>query len=245
MILKVLKIISILLLPAYLVVTYMYAQDKYDEEVCKDITVKLLNPKEEQYLTENDIKEIITESNLVPTGEKLKNINLKTIENTLQNNPIIKNNECYKTPSGNIVIELEQRTPAYRVITPTETYYIDNDRKKMPVVEKVVSYIPIATGNISDELAQNQLFDFVQYIKEHKKWDEQIEQIVVTENEEIELIPRIGKQLILFGKISNFEKKFSSLDLLYSEIFSKTGWNYYNKINIRYDGKIICTKNKQ
>ncbi len=245
MILKVLKIISILLLPAYLVVTYMYAQDKYDEEVCKDITVKLLNPKEEQYLTENDIKEIITESNLVPTGEKLKNINLKTIENTLQNNPIIKNNECYKTPSGNIVVELEQRTPAYRVITPTETYYIDNDRKKMPVVEKVVSYIPIATGNISDELAQNQLFDFVQYIKEHKKWDEQIEQIVVTENEEIELIPRIGKQLILFGKISNFEKKFNSLDLLYSEIFSKTGWNYYNKINIRYDGKIICTKNKQ
>ena len=115
----------------------------------------------------------------------------------------------------------------------------------MPVVEKAIAYLPVATGNIREEFAQNELFDFVQYIINEEKWNNQIEQIVVTDNEEIELIPRIGKQLILFGKISNFEEKFKTLDLLYTQIFSKTGCNYYNKINIRYDGKIICTKNKQ
>ena len=98
---------------------------------------------------------------------------------------------------------------------------------------------------ITEEFAKNNLYDFVQYLKKNKKWENQIEEIIVGEDEDIELVPRIGKQLILFGKMSNFEEKFKAIDLLYSEVFSKTGWNYYNKIDLRYEGKIICTKNKQ
>lgn len=115
----------------------------------------------------------------------------------------------------------------------------------MPLSEKIVIYLPVATGDIKEEFAQNNLYDFVQFLKNNKKWENQIEEIIVTENENIELIPRIGKQLILFGKMSNFEEKFNAIDLLYSEVFSKTGWNYYNKIDLRYEGKIICTKNRQ
>ena len=104
-------------------------------------------------------------------------------------------------------------------------------------------HVPIATGEIKEEIAQNELFNFVEYI-ENTKWYNQIEQITVTEKDEIELIPRVGNQLILFGKISNFEEKFKSLDLLYTKVFNIVGWDYYNKINLRYNGKIICTKNK-
>ena len=178
-------------------------------------------------------------------GVFLYEINLDKIEKTIQKNQIVKNNECYKTSNGDIVIEVEQRIPELRVITPATSYYIDSDRRKLPLSEKIVAYLPIATGNIKDEFAQNNLYDFVQYLKENKKWENQIEEIIVTDEEEIELIPRIGKQLILFGKMSNFEEKFNAIDLLYTQVFSKTGWNYYNKIDLRYEGKIICTKNIQ
>lgn len=245
MIWRVIKIILILLLPMYLIAAYVYAQYKYREEVCDNIKVILLNQKQHQYLSEGDILKIVSDNKLAGIGENIEKINLNMIEQTIQNNPIIKNNECYKTTSGEVVIEVEQRIPVLRVITPTTSYYIDEDRKKLPLSEKILAYLPVATGNIKDEFAQNELYDFVQYLKENKKWENQIEQIVVTGSEEIELIPRIGKQLILFGKMSNFEEKFNSLELLYSQVFNTTGWNYYNKINLRYDGKIICTKNIQ
>ncbi|MBQ8045842.1 MAG: hypothetical protein IJ269_05770, partial [Bacteroidales bacterium] len=112
----------ILLLPAYLIAAYIYTQNKYEQEVCADIKIELLNPIEEQFLTETDIIEIIDNNDLASVGENLDKIDLKRIEETIQENPIVKNNECYKTPSGNIIVELEQRTPIYRVITPTETY---------------------------------------------------------------------------------------------------------------------------
>ena len=245
MIWRVLKIILILLLPACLIASYFYAQYKYAEEVCNNIKVILLNPKEQQYLSEADILKIVSDNKLAIMGIGLHEINLDKIEKTIQKNPIIKNNECYKTSSGDIVIEVEQRIPELRVITPTTSYYIDSDRKKLPLSEKIVIYLPVATGNIKEEFAQSNLYDFVQYLKENKKWENQIEEIIVCDNGEIELIPRVGKQLILFGKMSNFEEKFNAIDLLYSQVFSKTGWNYYNKIDLRYEGKIICTKNKQ
>ena len=245
MIWRVIKIILILLLPACLIAAYFYAQYKYTEEVCNNIKVVLLNPKEQQYLSEEDILKIVSDNKLAIAGVFLNEINLDKIEKTIQKNPIVKNNECYKTSNGDIVIEVEQRIPELRVITPTTSYYIDRDRRKLPLSEKIVAYLPIATGNIKEEFAQNNLYDFVQYLKENKKWENQIEEIIVTEEEDIELIPRIGKQLILFGKMSNFEEKFNAIDLLYSEVFSKTGWNYYNKIDLRYEGKIICTKNIQ
>ena len=245
MIWRVIKIILILLLPACLIAAYIYAQYKYTEEVCNNIKVVLLNPKEQQYLSEEDILKIVSDNKLAIAGVFLNEINLDKIEKTIQKNPIVKNNECYKTSNGDIVIEVEQRIPELRVITPTTSYYIDRDRRKLPLSEKIVAYLPIATGNIKEEFAQNNLYDFVQYLKENTKWENQIEEIIVTDEEDIELIPRIGKQLILFGKMSNFEEKFKAIDLLYSEVFSKTGWNYYNKIDLRYEGKIICTKNKQ
>ncbi|MBR5324473.1 MAG: hypothetical protein IKV14_06640 [Muribaculaceae bacterium] len=245
MIWRVIKIILILLLPACLIAAYFYAQYKYTEEVCNNIKVVLLNPKEQQYLSEEDILKIVSDNKLAIAGVFLYEINLDKIEKTIQKNQIVKNNECYKTSNGDIVIEVEQRIPELRVITPATSYYIDSDRRKLPLSEKIVAYLPIATGNIKDEFAQNNLYDFVQYLKENKKWENQIEEIIVTDEEEIELIPRIGKQLILFGKMSNFEKKFNAIDLLYTQVFSKTGWNYYNKIDLRYEGKIICTKNIQ
>ncbi|MBR4119499.1 MAG: hypothetical protein IKK64_05400 [Bacteroidales bacterium] len=243
MIWRVIKFILLLLIPTYFIVTSIYAQYKYAEEVCKNIKVVLLNPKEEQYLSEDDILKIVSDNKLAYIGENLNEINLASLENTIQENPIIKNNECYKTSQGEIIIEVKQRIPKFRVITPTTSYYIDRDGKKLPLSDKIIVHVPIATGDIKEEIAQNELFNFVEYI-EGTKWYNQIEQIIVNEKDEIELIPRVGNQLILYGKISNFEEKFKSLDLLYTKVFNTVGWNYYNKINLRYNGKIICTKNK-
>ena len=74
MIWRVIKYILLLLIPTYFIVTSIYAQYKYAEEVCKEIKVVLLNPKEEQYLSEDDILKIVSDNKLAYKGEKLNGV---------------------------------------------------------------------------------------------------------------------------------------------------------------------------
>ena len=93
MIWRVIKFILLLLIPTYFIVTSIYAQYKYAEEVCNNIKVVLLNPKQEQYLSEEDILKIVSDNKLAYIGEKLNDINLASLENSIQENPIIRLNK--------------------------------------------------------------------------------------------------------------------------------------------------------
>ena len=64
----------------------------------------------------------------------------------------------------------------------------------------------------------------------------------MNEDEEMELVPRVGNHTILFGDEKEMDEKFSKLFLFYKEGLSKQGWNKYNVINLKYKDQVVCTK---
>ena len=80
------------------------------------------------------------------------------------------------------------------------------------------------------------------YINENPFWRSQIVQLYVRRNGELELIPRVGSQIIYFGSADRMENKFFKLKTLYQEGFAHTGWNQYEIINLKYTNQVICTK---
>ena len=70
----------------------------------------------------------------------------------------------------------------------------------------------------------------------------QIQQIFVNKEKEFELIPLVGAQIILFGKIDNYKDKFRNLEATYKRGFLYKGWNKYKKINLKYENQVICEK---
>ena len=62
----------------------------------------------------------------------------------------------------------------------------------------------------------------------------QIEQIAVNKLLEFELVPKVGNHKIVFGGIENLEGKFEKLMIFYKKGLSKTGWNEYSEINLKY-----------
>ena len=81
-----------------------------------------------------------------------------------------------------------------------ESYYIDENGDIMPTTSSFTAYLPLATGYITHSYAKIATISDGRLSENNPFWDAQIEQIYVTENNEIELIPRIGDNLILFGK---------------------------------------------
>lgn len=222
-----------------------FAVSKYASKdssvVCKRLDIHLLDKDKIQLISETDISKILAGNDLNPIGKNFRQIRTEKIEDQLKDNPMIKSAECYKTPSGTIVLNVEQRTPKF-IISGQENYYVDNDRKILPVSLNYAVYVPVVSGRITHAFAKGKLFDFVSYVIDNSFWNDQIEQIYVRDDQTVELIPRVGDAVIYMGKLDDYEKKLDHLLKLYKFGFNEMGWNRYKKIDLQYDDQIVCTK---
>ncbi len=71
-------------------------------------------------------------------------------------------------------------------------------------------------------------------------WKAQIAQAEIAKDGDITLYPQIGRQTIDFGQPENIEDKFKRLDIFFKKILPVKGWNYYQKVSIKYNNQIVC-----
>ena len=102
--------------------------------------------------------------------------------------------------------------------------------------------VPIATGYVEKEFAKSDLYKFALFLQENDFWNDLIVQIVVDENYDVILIPRVGNCRILLGTLSDFEEKLDKLMLFYKQVVPKMGWDKYSMINLKFKNQIVCTK---
>ena len=58
----------------------------------------------------------------------------------------------------------------------------------------------------------------------------------------VTLITSIKNFEINIGDLNMLETKFENLYSFYERIVKFKGWNYYNKVNLKYVDQIICSK---
>ncbi len=231
---------SVLVL-TYIAFSLWYFSGINDEKVCGKLEIVLQNNAAKQLITEQEVSLILTEKDLNPIGKTVKNINTEAIETALRRNPMIKVAECYKTPSGIVNVRITQRIPKFRVVG-TGSYYIDADRKPMPVSPNFAAYVPVISGRVTVSMVSGELFDFVTYLENNPFWNAQIEQIHVRDDMKIELVPRVGDAIIVLGKLENYQKKLEKLRKLYINGFKLMGWNKYKVIDLQYKDQVVCNK---
>ena len=242
MIKRILIICSFILLSVYLIAAMTMLNTKPEEQECEGLVLKVKDDVDYGFVTRNDIRNLLKAKKLLPDGKKMKDINIRNIEEILMDNPFIREAECYTTSGGKIGIDIYQRIPILRVMsTNGDNYYVDSEGKVMNSYNKPV-HVPIATGVIDRKFAQNELFHLAQYIRENEFWNAQTEQINVTSKQEIEIVPRVGNQILFLGKAKDYDEKFSKLQTFYSQALKSVGWNKYKRISIEFNNQIICTK---
>ena len=225
----------------YLVYSLWYFSGTDQENVCHKLEIIFNDGDKVQLINQQDVARILEENNLNPVGKTIKYISTENIEVTLHKNPMIKTVECYKTPSGVVFIKLQQRCPKLRVVG-LGSYYIDTDRKPMPVSQNYAAYVPVISGKVTVSMASGIMFDFVTFLEKNSFWNAQIEQINVRDDKKIELVPRVGDGIILLGSLDNYQSKLEKLHKLYVNGFNTIGWNRYKLIDLEYKGQVVCNK---
>lgn len=173
----------------------------------------------------------------------MSEVNTLEILDTILNNKMVKSAKVYTAKGGKVVVSIYQKEPVLRVISNSKgSFYIDSNRETMPVSSHYTVYVPVATGAIDEDFAQNELYDFVMYLNENPYWDAWVDQIVVKSNQDVELIPRVGDFRIAFGKLENYNEKFSRFALFIEKGLNVVGWNRYSVINLSFDNQVVCTR---
>ena len=239
---RVLSIIVATLLFAYLIFSIIMLQGKQDEIDCQNLIVIIKDSTDRQFLTTNNIVTMLKNAQLYPVNKPIHSINTHLIEEKIAESELVSRVSVYKTPSGNVKIEISQKMPILRVFSARESYYVDELGRTMPADYLYATYLPVASGNIEKSLATSELYKFALFLQKNEFWNNQIEQIYVNANQEAELIPRIGDHRIVLGSFEDFEEKMNNLRLFYEQAIPKIGWEKYEVINLNYKNQIVCTK---
>ncbi len=236
---------------------------------CKAFDISINDSTSYSFVEYSDIAQIINDKFGGLVGKPMDEINIALLEKIINNNPFVLNAEVFSTLDGIVKIEVAQRKPILRVFNyNNESFYIDNTGKYMPTSPKYTASVPVANGAIaareSDSLAyagdvpvnidqsdtsfhpttMQSIYMLAKYINKDDFWSAQIEQLYVNESGDIELIPRVGNQKIIFGDATQMKEKFNKLFILYTKGFDKTGWNNYSVINLKFNDQVVCTKIK-
>lgn len=240
---KALVIIGICLLAGYLIFAAFYFQDKSKDGECVDFEVVVNNNENGQFINPIEISKLITDKGLNPKGKQISEINTNKIEELIKTNQLIKKVEVFVTNNNSIRAVIYERKPILRVINSSgKNYYVDDEGSIMPLSQHSTAYLPIATGAIKEELARGELYKFALFLYDNDFWNAQIEQIEVGANQEITLIPRVGDQRIILGKLTGYEEKLDRLMAFYLKGQNENGWNKYSVLNLKYDKQVVGTK---
>lgn len=233
--------LGLLIVLGYIVFSLWHFSGNDKEIVCREVEIVLSDNDKIKLISQRDVALLLEENDLNPMGKTLKHIRTESIEDILQKNPMIKVAECFKTPSGIVQIRIQQRCPKFRVVG-MGSYYVDADRKTMPVSSNYAAYVPVVSGRVTVTMATGKLFDFISFLEENPFWNAQIEQIYVRDDLKIELVPRVGDAIVILGTLDDFPAKLEKLHKLYIYGFNEFGWNRYKTIDLQFKDQVVCTK---
>ena len=237
-----LKILLLVGVFGYIVFAITNLAHPTEEVTCDSVSVSICDSVPSDCITIDYIYGILRRHKIAVEGKKFSEIDLPMIDSLIMENPYIDHVRSHFTATGTLYIQVTPQHPILHIMAQNgEDYYLDCKGTVMPV-DTVKADLCVATGNISQKFARERLIPLAKYINEDKFWNRQIEQIHVVADYDIEMIPRVGKHIIMLGDARNYTDQLERLLLFYREGLPVVGWNKYKAINLAFDGQIVGIK---
>ena len=254
-VLKILLIIPVL----YLIIIPVFLVRSANSLLCKGISIDIKDSSDYHFVTKRQLLNLVYGSTGRIIGKPVKDVSVYEVESKINGLRELKEAEVYITIDGTIRVYANQRDPVMRVMPDGGgDFFIDNDGV---VVRKRNLYTPrlhIVGGNVNISSAMlngvsvldtsiknsilKDIYYLVEYINDDSFWSAQIDQIYVDNNDQIDLIPRVGNQVIHLGTTENIEGKLRNLAAFYDKVLPEVGWNKYSVINLEFKDQIVCKK---
>ena len=255
---KVAKILFIIPL-LYLFVMPVFFASSTNSKPCGGVVIDISDSSEYHFVTKRQLYNLAYGNSTRIAGKPVKEVSVSAIESRINVLRELKKAEVYISIDGVVHVYVEQRTPVMRVMPGDGgDFFVDEDGI---VVRRRNLYNPrlhIVEGNVNISSAMlngvsildtsikrsilKDIYPLVNYLNDDSFWSAQIDQIYVDGNDEIDLIPRAGNQIIHLGSAENYEGKLRNLEAFYDKVLPEVGWNKYSVINLEFKDQIVCKR---
>jgi cell division protein FtsQ len=255
------KILNILLfIPViYLIAIPAYLAVSSKSNLCGGFVIHLKDSSDYHFVTKRQLLNLAYGNSGRMIGKPAGTISISDIEDRIKSLRELLVAEVYMAIDGTIHIYADQREPVMRVMPENGgDFFVDEEGV---VIRKRNLYTPrlhIVGGNVNitanmlngvsvlDTSIKNtilkDIYYLIEYINSDSFWSAQIDQINVDNNDDINLIPRVGNHLVKFGSAEDYEAKFRKLEAFYDKVLPVVGWNKYSIINLEYKDQIVCKR---
>lgn len=233
------------MLAGYLVYSVVAMTDRHeDTRICRGVDLHITDSLHFDLIDEEMILSLLQEHSVDPVGLPLEEIDLERVENTLLLHPLVGKVQCYRTGGDMLRINISSKVPLVRVMNNRgQDFYVDS-KGEILTQRSLAVQLPVATGYIDRKYASEELLQVVRAIDRSEFWKAQVEQINVTKDKQIELVPRVGDHLLILGTADDVENKLARLMNFYEKGLDNVGWNKYRSISVAYDNQVVCKKRK-
>lgn len=249
---KILVLSLVVVLGGGLLVLLVAAISKKNHKNCNGVDITINGQKDALFLNRQDIMNIIApDKSNTPRGKALASFDLQKMENLLQQNQWVKNAQLFFDNNGILRVTIDERVPVARIFTVNgNSFYIDSTGKRLPLSSRATVKLPVYSNFPADNeklygadsLLMQQIRKMSPFILAHPFWMAQIGQVDITPNRSFEMIPVIGKHIIVFGDGTDYEQKFQRLLLFYQQVSAKLGLDKYSIINVAFSNQVVATK---
>lgn len=183
----------------------------------------------------------------------VREINMERVERVLEKDPFVLDAEAYMDARNRIAIRITPREPILRIIDNNRLdYYLDDLGVRMDPSPHASPHVLVATGNIppytfdfqepEKEHLLADLLQLVQLIRADDFFEAMIEQVHVSNHNEVILVPKMGRQKIYFGRLRDAEDKLRRLRIFYTEAAPYEGWRRYRSLDLRFEGQVVARR---
>jgi cell division protein FtsQ len=242
------------LFTVYLVVASGFVNRERQHIYCHTVKVTVCDSLLNRFVSAKEVRQLIEKDNRKIIGMAIDSIHTRQLEEKLNARSVVKNAEVFTSIDGVLHVRVYQRHPIVRVLTEKGSFYIDETGYVFPFSHAYTSYVPVVTGNVAvsfkadyrgeipeaDKLFR-QIYAFSLFLQRHSFWQSQIQQLHVQNAHDVEIVPRVGSQLIKLGSLDNWEYKLEKLYTFYRKAMPTEGWDKYVKLDLRYSNQVVAT----
>ena len=242
-----------------MLVLLIAAMGKQKKNTCTGYSIIIKDGSDEKYfLSETDIMQLLkTAVNGDIKGQSKSNFNLRQMENLLEENAWIKDAQLYFDNKDVLHVVVAEREPVARIFTARgKSFYIDEDENGIPLSQNLSTDVPVFTGvpdredrRKKDSLLLREIGNTAKFISRQPFWRAQTAQVHLVKSDvnsdwEFEMVPVIGNHIIKLGNGYKIEEKFNRLFIFYKEVLSRTGFDKYKTVDVRFAGQVIGSKSE-
>ena len=230
------KIVGVAVAVVAIVAVSVWTANDREDDICRTVNIETSG----DFLTVGEIQSFLRKRNLYPVGMPMGDVSTQAIEDGMAANDMVRSSKCYKR--GDTIVELyvEQRKPIMRVLSDGETYYVDADRKRMPFREGVRTNVIWVRGRIGEQMAKEEIANFVEWLNDNSYWQPRIRSIEIREGKQAVLRQSEGEPIILLGRMTDYEQKLHKVRVFVEEM--RAGGveiPAYRELDARFDGQIV------